>query len=141
VAPLWGRPRGTLFAVRCCKRPEQPITARGRASGDEGFMHCASNPGCGGYHPLTGHLPQYGIGWRGEAAFTDLLTLSRLCWRCAILRHVSPAALHQFPQAMGARKRMVFADGWLGQRHLITAMDPYGLPDSLKAAWQVITGA
>ena len=29
--------------------------------------------------------------------------------------------------------------GW-GSAILITAMDIYGLPDSLKAAWQVITG-
>jgi hypothetical protein len=29
--------------------------------------------------------------------------------------------------------------GW-GSAMLITAMDIYGLPDSLKAAWQVIVG-
>ena len=37
-------------------------------------------------------------------------------------------------------ERLVPADRGLGQRVLITAMDLYGLPDSLKSAWQVITG-
>jgi manganese transport protein len=42
---------------------------------------------------------------------------------------------------MGAWKngRFLLIAGW-ASAILITAMDVYGLPDSLKAAWQVITG-
>jgi len=43
---------------------------------------------------------------------------------------------------MGAWKNgwMLLITGW-GSAAVITAMDIYGLPDSLKAAWQIIVGA
>jgi manganese transport protein len=43
---------------------------------------------------------------------------------------------------MGAWKNgpLLLAAGWTSA-FLITAMDLYGLPDSFKAAWQVITGS
>ena len=36
--------------------------------------------------------------------------------------------------------RLVLADRRVGQRLLITAMDIFGLPDSLQEAWKVIIG-
>jgi hypothetical protein len=77
------------------------------------------------------------IGLRGSV--TDLLTLSQVVLAPAS-RHV-PALHSQFRRRTGARK-----NGWfllitgLASSILITVMDVYGLPDSLKGAWHVITG-
>jgi len=58
-----------------------------------------------------------------------------------------PFAMFPLLQFTSSRKRMgswkngpfLLAAGW-GSAILITAMDLYGLPDSLRAAWQVVIG-
>ena len=73
---------------------------------------------------------------------TDLLTLSQV-----VLALQLPFAMFPLLQFTSSRRRMgMWRLGWLlliagwGSAILITAMDIYGLPDSLKTAWQVVTG-
>ena len=60
---------------------------------------------------------------------------------------VLPFAMFPLLHFTSSQKRMgTWKIGWFlllagwGSAMLITAMDIYGLPDSLKAAWQVIVG-
>src|ERR1035438_3427293 len=80
------------------------------------------------------------IGLRGNSSVNDLLTLSQV-----VLALQLPFAMFPLLQFTSSRKRMgswknrwfLLIAGW-GSAMLITAMDIYGLPDSLKTAWQVI---
>jgi manganese transport protein len=82
------------------------------------------------------------IGLRGDSSITDLLTLSQV-----VLALQLPFAMFPLLQFTSSSKRMgrwknglfLLIAGWTSAI-LITAMDVYGLPDSIKAAWQVITG-
>jgi manganese transport protein len=82
------------------------------------------------------------IGVRGEGSVTDLLTLSQV-----VLALQLPFAMFPLLHFTSSRKRMgawkngglLLVAGW-ASAILITSMDLYGLPDSLKAAWQVVTG-
>src|SRR5271157_2254371 len=82
------------------------------------------------------------IGLRGDSSVTDLLTLSQV-----VLALQLPFAMFPLLQFTSSRKRMgrwknggfLMVAGW-SSAILITAMDIYGIPDSLKAAWQVIAG-
>jgi manganese transport protein len=83
------------------------------------------------------------IGLRGDSSVTDLLTLSQV-----VLALQLPFAMFPLLQLTSSGKRMgKWKNGWFllitgwASAILITAMDIYGLPDSLKAAWQVITGS
>jgi manganese transport protein len=82
------------------------------------------------------------IGLRGDSSVTDLLTLSQV-----VLALQLPFAMFPLLQFTSSRIRMGrWKNGWFlliagwGSAILITVLDIYGLPDSLKAAWQVITG-
>jgi manganese transport protein len=82
------------------------------------------------------------IGIRGESSVNDLLTLSQV-----ILALQLPFAMFPLLQFTSSRERMgAWRNGWFlmvagwGSALLITALDVFGLPDSLKTAWQVITG-
>jgi manganese transport protein len=82
------------------------------------------------------------IGIRGNSSVTELLTLSQV-----VLALQLPFAMFPLLQFTSSRQRMgAWKNGWFlqaggwGSAILITAMDLYGLPDSLKAAWQVIVG-
>jgi manganese transport protein len=82
------------------------------------------------------------IGLRGDSSVTDLLTLSQV-----VLALQLPFAMFPLLQFTSSRRRMGrWKSGWFlliagwGSAILITVLDLYGLPDSLKAAWQVITG-
>jgi manganese transport protein len=82
------------------------------------------------------------IGLRGESSVTDLLTLSQV-----VLALQLPFAMFPLLQFTSSQRRMgMWRLGWLlliagwGSAILITAMDIYGLPDSLKTAWHVVTG-
>ena len=82
------------------------------------------------------------IGTRGESSVTDLLTLSQV-----VLALQLPFAMFPLLHFTSSSKRMgTWKNGWFlliagwASAILITAMDIYGLPDSLKAAWQVVTG-
>jgi manganese transport protein len=82
------------------------------------------------------------IGLRGDSSVNDLLTLSQV-----VLALQLPLAMFPLLHFTTSRKRMgQFKNGWIlltfgwGSALLITVMDVYGLPDSLKSAWHVITG-
>ena len=82
------------------------------------------------------------IGIRGDSSVTDLLTLSQV-----VLALQLPFAMFPLLHFTSSRKHMgkwrngkfLLVAGWTSAI-LITTMDILGLPDSLKAAWQVIVG-
>jgi len=82
------------------------------------------------------------IGLRGDSSVNDLLTLSQV-----VLALQLPFAMFPLLHFTCSRKRMgawrlgwfLIIAGW-GSALLITALDVYGLPDSLKPAWHVIVG-
>ena len=82
------------------------------------------------------------IGLRGQSSVTDLLTLSQV-----VLALQLPLAMFPLLCFASSRKRMgswkigwfLLITGW-GSAVLITAMDLYGLPDSMVEAWKVIAG-
>jgi manganese transport protein len=72
----------------------------------------------------------------------DLLVLSQV-----VLALQLPFAMFPLLHFTSSRKRMgTWKNGWFlliagwGSALLITAMDLYGLPDSITEAWKVITG-
>ncbi len=82
------------------------------------------------------------IGIRGDSSVTDLLTLSQV-----VLALQLPFAMFPLLHFTSSRLRMgrwrlgpwLMTLGWASAA-VITALDLYGLPDSLRSAWQVITG-
>ena len=82
------------------------------------------------------------IGLRGDSSVTDLLTLSQV-----VLALQLPFAMFPLLHFTSTRKYMgkwrnglfLMLAGW-SSAVLITAMDLYGLPDSLRSAWRVIIG-
>ena len=148
LAPLLGTAgASTLFAVALLASG-QSSTITGTLAGQvvmEGFMHWRIKPWVRRIITRTlAILPAvFVIGLRGDSSITDLLTLSQV-----VLALQLPFAMFPLLHFTSSRKRMgtwkngwfLLAAGWM-TGILITAMDIYGLPDSLKAAWQIITGA
>jgi manganese transport protein len=147
LAPLLGAAAAsTLFAVALLASG-QSSTITGTLAGQvvmEGFMHWRIKPWVRRLITRTlAILPAVLIiGLRGDSSVTDLLTLSQVVLALQLPFAMLPL-LHftSSGKRMGAWKNGWFplAAGW-GSAILITAMDLYGLPDSLKAAWQVIVG-
>ena len=82
------------------------------------------------------------IGIRHNHNINDLLNLSQV-----VLALQLPLAMFPLLHFTSSRKRMgQWKSGWFlliagwTSAILITAMDIYGVPDSLKQAWRVITG-
>ena len=82
------------------------------------------------------------VGLRGESSVTDLLTLSQV-----VLALQLPFAMFPLLHFTSSRRRMgAWKNGWFlllagwGSALLITALDLWGLPDSLRTAWRVIAG-
>jgi manganese transport protein len=82
------------------------------------------------------------IGIRGDSSVTDLLTLSQV-----VLALQLPFAMFPLLQFTSSRKRMgAWRNGWFlliagwSTAMVITLFDIYGLPESLRTAWQVIRG-
>ena len=83
------------------------------------------------------------IGVRGDASVNDLLTLSQV-----VLALQLPFAMFPLLLFTSSAKRMglwrsgkfLLAAGW-ASAILITALDLWGLPESLKTAWHVIVGS
>lgn len=82
------------------------------------------------------------IGLRGDGSVTALLALSQV-----VLALQLPFAMFPLLHFTSSRSRMgVWKSGWFllaagwTSAILITALDIYGLPDSLRSAWQVIRG-
>jgi manganese transport protein len=147
LAPLLGTAfASTLFAVALLASG-QSSTITGTLAGQvvmEGFMHWRIKPWVRRLITRTlAILPAVLIiGLRGDSSVTDLLVLSQV-----VLALQLPFAMFPLLQFTSSRKRMgTWKNGWFlliagwASAVLITAMDIYGLPDSLKAAWRVIAG-
>src|SRR6266513_3207326 len=148
LAPLLGTAAAsTLFAVALLASG-QSSTITGTLAGQvvmEGFMHWRIKPWVRRLITRTlAILPAvFIIGLRGDSSVTDLLTLSQV-----VLALQLPFAMFPLLQFTSSEKRMgtwkngrfLLAAGW-ASAILITAMDLYGLPESFRAAWQVITGS
>jgi manganese transport protein len=147
LAPLLGTAAAsTLFAVALLASG-QSSTITGTLAGQvvmEGFMHWRIKPWLRRLITRTlAILPAvFIIGLRGDSSVTDLLTLSQV-----VLALQLPFAMFPLLQFTSSSKRMgTWKNGWFlliagwGSAILITAMDIYGIPDSFKAAWQVIAG-
>jgi manganese transport protein len=147
LAPLLGTAAAsTLFAVALLASG-QSSTITGTLAGQvvmEGFMHWRIMPWVRRLITRTlAILPAvFIIGLRGNSSVTDLLTLSQV-----VLALQLPFAMFPLLHFTSSHKRMglwkngafLLVAGW-ASAILITAMDIYGLPDSLKSAWRVITG-
>ncbi len=147
LAPLMGTvAASTLFAVALLASG-QSSTITGTLAGQvvmEGFMHWRIQPWVRRLITRTlAILPAvFIIGLRGDGSVTDLLTLSQV-----VLALQLPFAMFPLLHFTSSRKRMgkwkngrfLLMAGW-GSAILITVMDIYGLPDSLRAAWHVIAG-
>jgi manganese transport protein len=147
LAPLLGATAAsTLFAVALLAAG-QSSTITGTLAGQvvmEGFMHWRIQPWVRRLITRTlAILPAVLIiGLRGDSSVTDLLTLSQV-----VLALQLPFAMFPLLQFTSSQKRMgrwrngrfLLLAGW-ASAILITAMDIYGLPDSLKTAWQLIGG-
>ena len=147
LAPLLGATAAsTLFAVALLASG-QSSTITGTLAGQvvmEGFMHWRIQPWV--RRLITRALAilpaVFIIGIRGDSSVTDLLTLSQV-----VLALQLPLAMFPLLQFTSSRQRMgTWKNGWFlsiagwSSAVLITAMDIYGLPDSLRAAWRTIIG-
>ena len=147
LAPLLGTvAASTLFAVALFASG-QSSTITGTLAGQvvmEGFMHWRILPWVRRLITRTlAILPAvFVIGLRGDSSVTELLTLSQV-----VLALQLPLAMFPLLHFTSSHKRMgrwklgwfLLIAGW-GSAVLITAMDIFGLPDSLQEAWKVIIG-
>lgn len=148
LAPLLGTGMAsTLFAIALLAAG-QSSTITGTLAGQvvmEGFMHWRIRPWVRRLITRTLAIvpAAFIIGLRGDASVTDLLTLSQV-----VLALQLPFAMLPLLQFTSSKKHMgPWKNGWLlmtagwASATLILCMDLYGLPESLKVAWQVIRGA
>ncbi len=147
LAPLLGASAAsTLFAIALLASG-QSSTITGTLAGQvvmEGFMRWRIQPWV--RRLITRSLAilpaVFVIGLRGDSSVTDLLVLSQV-----VLALQLPFAMFPLLQFTSSRKRMgAWKNGWFlliagwGSAILICAIDIYGLPESLRAAWQVVIG-
>jgi manganese transport protein len=148
LAPLLGTVAASVLFAVALLASGQSSTITGTLAGQvvmEGFMHWRIRPWV--RRLLTRGLAILPavllIGLRGDDSVTDLINLSQ-----AILALQLPFAMFPLLQFTSSKRRMgpwrlsgfLFIAGWASVL-LITAMDIYGLPDTLKQAWHVIAGA
>ncbi len=147
LAPLLGTAvASTLFAVALLASG-QSSTITGTLAGQvvmEGFMNWRIMPWVRRLITrLLAIVPAVlVIGLRGEGSVTDLLTLSQV-----VLALQLPFAMFPLLHFTSSRRRMgVWKNGWFlmvagwTTAIIITAMDLYGLPEALGAAWQIVRG-
>jgi len=147
LAPLLGTSiASTMFAIALFASG-QSSTITGTLAGQvvmEGFMHWKLAPWL--RRIITRSLAilpaVFVIGLRGDSSVTDLLTLSQV-----VLALQLPFAMFPMLHFTSSRKRMgKWRSGWFlliagwASAILITVLDIYGLPDSLRQAWTVIVG-
>jgi manganese transport protein len=147
LAPLLGTfAASSLFAIALLASG-QSSTITGTLAGQvvmEGFMHWRLEPWV--RRLITRSLAIVPavviISLRGDASVTDLLALSQV-----VLALQLPFAMFPLLRFTGSRRRMgAWKNGWFltgagwTSALLITGFDIYGLPDSLRAAWQAIAG-
>jgi manganese transport protein len=147
LAPLLGTAAASTLFVIALLASGQSSTITGTLAGQvvmEGFMHWRLRPWL--RRLITRSLAIVPavlvIGLRGDSSVNDLLTLSQV-----VLALQLPLAMFPLLHFTSSRSRMgAWKNGWIlmlagwGSALLITAMDIWGLPDSLRTAWHVITG-
>ncbi len=147
LAPLLGTAAASTLFVVALLASGQSSTITGTLAGQvvmEGFMHWRIQPWVRRLITrLLAIIPAIlVIGIRGEGSVTDLLTLSQV-----VLALQLPLAMLPLLQFTSSRKRMggwrpgwpLLIAGW-ASAILITTMDVWGLPESLRSAWRVILG-
>jgi len=147
LSPLLGATVASLLFAVALLASGQSSTITGTLAGQvvmEGFMHWRLQPWVRRLITRTmAILPAVLIiGLRGDSSVTDLLTLSQV-----VLALQLPFAMFPLLHFTSSKKRMgewrvrgfLLIAGW-ASAILITAMDLYGLPDSLHEAWRAIVG-
>jgi manganese transport protein len=147
LAPLLGAASAsTLFAVALLASG-QSSTITGTLAGQvvmEGFVRWRIRPWVRRLATrLLAIIPAVlVIGVRGDGSVTDLLVLSQV-----VLAMQLPLAMFPLLYFTSSRRLMgQFRNGWFllafgwASCLLITALDLYGLPDSIEKAWAVISG-
>ncbi|MFA7236958.1 MAG: Nramp family divalent metal transporter [Phycisphaeraceae bacterium] len=147
LAPLLGTAAASILFAVALLASGQSSTITGTLAGQvvmEGFMHWRLAPWI--RRLITRSLAIIPailiIAIRGEGSVNDLLVLSQV-----ILAIQLPLAMFPLLHLTSSEKymgrwrngRLLLIAGW-GSALLITAMDIYGLPESLKEAWSVIAG-
>lgn len=148
LAPLLGTAAAsTLFAVALLASG-QSSTITGTLAGQvvmEGFMHWRLKPWLRRLITRTlAIIPAVlVIGIRGDSSVNDLLTLSQVVLALQLPFAMFPLLHFTSSRAkMGAWKSGMFlmTAGW-SSAILITVLDVWGLPDSIRSAWHVIVGS
>lgn len=147
LAPLLGTAAGSVLFVIALLASGQSSTITGTLAGQvvmEGFMQWRMAPWLRRFITrAVAIVPAILIiGVRGNSSVNDLLTLSQV-----VLALQLPLAMFPLMHFTSSRKRMgkwklgwfLLIAGWTSAI-LITAMDLWGLPESLKSAWHVILG-
>jgi manganese transport protein len=147
LAPLLGTAAASALFVVALLASGQSSTITGTLAGQvvmEGFMHWRIQPWV--RRLITRALAIVPavlvIGVRGNSSVNDLLTLSQV-----VLALQLPFAMFPLLHFTSARKRMgawklgwfLIIAGW-GSAIFITAMNIYGLPETLKSAWHILVG-
>jgi manganese transport protein len=147
LAPLVGTSAASTLFVVSLLASGQSSTITGTLAGQvvmEGFMRWRIQPWV--RRLITRSLAIIPavmvIGIRGDSSVNDLLTLSQV-----VLALQLPFAMFPLLTFTSSRKHMgswksgkfLLIAGWTSAL-LITALDLFGLPESLKTAWQVIVG-
>jgi manganese transport protein len=148
LAPLMGTTLASTLFVVALLASGQSSTITGTLAGQvvmEGFMHWRIQPWL--RRLITRALAILPailvIGIRGDASVNELLTLSQV-----VLALQLPLAMFPLLHFTSSRRRMgVWKNGWFllatgwGSAILITALDLWGLPESLRSAWHAIAGS
>ena len=148
LAPLLGTAAASLLFAVALLASGQSSTITGTLAGQvvmEGFMRWRLLPWV--RRLVTRALAVLPavlvIGLRGDSSVTDLLNLSQV-----ILALQLPFAMLPLLHFTSSRRRMgKWRSGWFllvagwGSAGLITALDLFGLPESLRSAWHVILGS
>ena len=147
LAPLLGTALASALFVIALLASGQSSTITGTLAGQvvmEGFMHWRIQPWV--RRLITRALAIIPavliIGVRGNSSVNDLLTLSQV-----VLALQLPFAMFPLLHFTSARKRMgawklgwfLIIAGW-GSAIFITALNIYGLPETLKSAWHILIG-
>jgi manganese transport protein len=148
LAPLLGTSLASTLFVVALLASGQSSTITGTLAGQvvmEGFMRWRIRPWLRRLITRTlAIIPAVlVIGIRGNSSVNDLLTLSQV-----VLALQLPFAMFPLLHFTSSREKMgvwrsgkfLMLAGW-SSAILITALDLWGLPDSIKSAWHVITGS
>jgi len=147
LAPLLGTGLASMLFVIALLASGQSSTITGTLAGQvvmEGFMQWRIKPWL--RRLITRALAIVPaviiIGIRGNSSVNDLLTLSQVVLALQLplamfpLLHFTCSRKYMGPWKVGG---FLLLAGW-GSAILIAAMDLWGLPESLKEAWQVVIG-